>query len=173
MSTKRKALQNINGGLTSLKSGRPVKAYSTADAVRVVSSIKMQGVKVDMVEGVLLLICFKFSLIFSFCTNTVLQIFVQVTHNKLQLNQTLRACCLQDIVSLQTLHYHVQTAKKKLAEEGGCVSQLHEGLLVDVMHGESSTTMSPLTDSSLATTSSAIYPLLVHSKRSQSCKHTW
>ena len=70
-------------------------------------------------------------------------------------------------------HYHVQTAKKKLAVEGGGVSQLHEGLVVDVMHGESSTTMSPLTDSSLATTSSAIYPLLMHSKRSQSSKRTW
>ena len=53
-------------------------------------------------------------------------------------------------------HYHVQTAKKKLAVEGGGVSQLHEGLVVDVMHGESSTTMSPLTDSSLSTTSAVI-----------------
>jgi hypothetical protein len=53
-------------------------------------------------------------------------------------------------------HYHVQTAKNKLAVEGGGVSQLHEGLVVDVMHGESSTTTSPLTDSSLSTTSAAI-----------------
>jgi hypothetical protein len=46
-----------------LKSGRLVKAYSIADAVKMVSSIEIQGVKVDMVEEVLSLICFKFSLI--------------------------------------------------------------------------------------------------------------
>ncbi len=63
MSTKRKALQSIYGGLPSLKSGRLVKAYSIADAVKMVSSIEIQGVKVDMVEEVLSLICFKFSLI--------------------------------------------------------------------------------------------------------------
>jgi hypothetical protein len=121
-----------------------------------VSSIEIQGVKVDMVEEVLSLICFKFSLIISSYANSVLLIFLQVTHNKLQLDRALQACCLQDVVSLQMLHYHVQTAKKKLAVEGGVVSQLQEGLVVNVMHGESSTTTSPLTDSSLLTTSAVI-----------------
>jgi hypothetical protein len=50
----------------------------------------------------------------------------------------------------------LQTAKKKRADEGEGVSQLHEGLIVDVMHSESSTTMSPLTDSSVSTTSASI-----------------
>ena len=35
----------------------------------------------------------------------------------------------------------------------------HEGLIVDVMHGDSSTTTSPLTESSLSTTSAAISSL--------------
>ncbi len=52
MSTKRKTLQRINGSLPSLKSGRLVKAYCIADAVKMVSSIEIQGVKVDMVEEV-------------------------------------------------------------------------------------------------------------------------
>ena len=81
MSTKQKAL-----------SGRPVKAYSITDTVKMVSCIEIQGVKVDMVEGVLSLICFKFSLIsyfLSFYANSVLLIFLQVTHNKFQLDQAL------------------------------------------------------------------------------------
>jgi hypothetical protein len=51
----------------------------------------------------------------------------------------------------------VQTAKKKL-EEGGFVTSQHEGLIVDVMlrASDSSTTTSPLTESSLSTSSSAI-----------------
>ena len=59
MSTKQKAL-----------SGRPVKAYSITDTVKMVSCIEIQGVKVDMVEGVLSLICFKFSLISYFFLST-------------------------------------------------------------------------------------------------------
>jgi hypothetical protein len=81
MSTKQKAL-----------SGRPVKAYSITDTVKMVSCIEIQGVKVDMVEGVLSLICFKFSLIsyfLSFYANSVLLIFLQVTHNEFQLDQAL------------------------------------------------------------------------------------
>ena len=81
MLTKQKAL-----------SGRPVKAYSITDTVKMVSCIEIQGVKVDMVEGVLSLICFKFSLIsyfLSFYANSVLLIFLQVTHNKFQLDQAL------------------------------------------------------------------------------------
>ncbi|KAI2498148.1 hypothetical protein MHU86_16346 [Fragilaria crotonensis] len=65
-----------------------------------------------------------------------------VTHNKLQLDQALRACCLQGIVSTQTLHYHVQMAKKNAQ------SNVHEGLLVDVVIGDTCTTTSPLTEDS-------------------------
>jgi hypothetical protein len=66
MSTKRKALQNDDEDLPSLKSGRPVKTYSIADAVKLVSFVEMQGVKVDMVEGILSLNRIKFSLNFLF-----------------------------------------------------------------------------------------------------------
>ena len=52
MSSKRKAPQNDNNGLPSLKLGRPAKAYSIADAVRMVSLIEIEGNKVDMLEGV-------------------------------------------------------------------------------------------------------------------------
>ena len=72
MSTKRKAQQNGNDGLPSLKSGRPVKAYSIADAVKMVSFIEVQGVKVDMVQGVLSLIRFKNSLSFFFLSTHIL-----------------------------------------------------------------------------------------------------
>jgi hypothetical protein len=72
MSTKRKAQQNGNYSLPSLKSGRPVKAYSIADAVKMVSFIEVQGVKVDMVQGVLSLIRFKNSLSFFFLSTQIL-----------------------------------------------------------------------------------------------------
>ena len=72
MSTKRKAQQNGNDSLPSLKSGRPVKAYSIADAVKMVSFIEVQGVKVDMVQGVLSLIRFKNSLSFFFLSTQIL-----------------------------------------------------------------------------------------------------
>ena len=52
MSSKRKAPQKDNYGLPSLKLGRPAKAYSIADAVRMVSSIEILGIKVDKLEGV-------------------------------------------------------------------------------------------------------------------------
>jgi hypothetical protein len=41
-------------------------------------------------------------------------------------------------VSLQTLHYHDQTAKKTLEDEGRRVSQHEEGLIVDLIYGDSS-----------------------------------
>jgi hypothetical protein len=72
MSTKRKAQQNGNDSLPSLKSGRPVKAYSIAGAVKMVSVIEVQGVKVDMVQGVLSLIRFKNSLSFFFLSTQIL-----------------------------------------------------------------------------------------------------
>jgi hypothetical protein len=70
MSTKQKALQNDDEDLPSLKSGRPVKTYSIADAVKLVSFVEIQGVKVDMVEGILQLILIKFSLNFLFFQRT-------------------------------------------------------------------------------------------------------
>ena len=72
MSTKRKAQQNGNDSLPSLKSGRPVKAYSIADAVKMVSFIEAQGGKVDMVQGVLSLIRLKNSLSFFFLSTQIL-----------------------------------------------------------------------------------------------------
>jgi hypothetical protein len=72
MSTKRKAQQNGNDSLPSLKSGKPVNAYSIADAVKMVSFIEVQGVKVDMVQGVLSLIRFKNSLSFFFLSTQIL-----------------------------------------------------------------------------------------------------
>jgi hypothetical protein len=53
--------KTVIDGLPSLKSGRPgVKASSVADAVKMVSFIEVQGVKVGMVQRVLLLIPFKY-----------------------------------------------------------------------------------------------------------------
>jgi hypothetical protein len=73
-----------------------------------------------MVDGVLLSNRHEFSDIVSlfFYTFLVLLFFSQVTHPyKLQLDQALRACYLEKVVSVQTPHYHVQTAKAKLKEK--------------------------------------------------------
>ena len=63
-------------------------------------------------------------------TNVVLLIFSQGTHpQKLQLDQALRACYLEKVVSIQALHYHVQTAKAKVPLKEKQASDDDEGLL--------------------------------------------
>ena len=73
-------------------------------------------------------------------------------HNEIQLDQALHACCLQDVVSLQSLHYHVQMARKKLVERE-CLHQPKAGLVVRVSDSTTTPATSPLTESSLPTTS--------------------
>jgi hypothetical protein len=82
-------------------------------------------------------------------TNFILLNFLKVIHNKLHLDQALRACCLFDYITTQTLHYHVQRAKKKLTQS----TNQHSGMVLELVlppAGDNvglSTMISPLTDS--------------------------
>jgi hypothetical protein len=90
-------------------------------------------------------------------TNVVLLIFSQVTHpQKLQLDQALRACYLEKVVSVQALHYHVQTAKAKVLKEKQA-SDDDEGLLTvdcsQMLRGSSIATGPTGSSSATSTTS--------------------
>ena len=52
MARKRKARQNKHSDAPSLKAGRPFREYSIEDAVKMVSLIKLQAFKVNIVERV-------------------------------------------------------------------------------------------------------------------------
>ena len=99
---------------------------------------------------------------FCFClyAKYVLRLFLQVTHGNHKLNEALRACCLQGVVSFQKLHYHVKIARKALSAHSHANQGVsHEGLVVNVRAvGAASdstttvdtrTTMSPLTEASV------------------------
>jgi hypothetical protein len=83
----------------------------------------------------------------------VLLKFLQVTHGNLKLQEALRACCLQSVVSFQKLHYHVKIARKALRSHSSAGQTRREGLVIDVCGrasdctADTQTTMSPLTDS--------------------------
>ena len=87
--------------------------------------------------------------------NCVLLNFSQVIHGNLKLNEALRACCLQGVVSFQKLHYHVKIARKALLSHAPAGHASREGLLIGVCGRASSdctvdtrTTISPLTEAS-------------------------
>ena len=127
---KRKARQNKHSDVPSLKAGRQFGEYSIEDAVKMVSLIKLQTFKVNIAERVCSALVSSFLTdYFSLYKNFVLLKFSKVTHNKLQLDQAIQACSLQDIVSTQTIHYHHVHLAKKYAPSN--VS--HEGLVVDVV----------------------------------------
>ena len=97
---------------------------------------------------------------FSF-TNVVLLIFSQVTRpQKLQLDQALRACYLEKVVSIQALNYHVQTAKAKVLLKEKQASVDDEGLLTvdcsQMLCGSSTIATGPTGSSSATSTMSPL-----------------
>ena len=88
--------------------------------------------------------------LFSVYSFSILLNFSQVIHNKIQLHQALRACYIDDRFTTQTLHYHVQMAKKQMSlssAETEDVVPCHKGKVVELsLAGDASTTISPLTD---------------------------
>ena len=90
----------------------------------------------------------------------------QVTHGNLKLNEALRACCLQGVVSFQKLHYHVKIARKALLSHSPRAGTARrEGLVICASDctADTRTTMSPLTEASAlsAATAFAQQPLVV------------
>ena len=161
MPTKRKAHQSDHCDPPTLKPGRPQRVYGIKDAVKLVSLMSITAFKVDMVLRVLILIRVELltRLLLSIYTNYILLNFSQVIHNKLKLHQALRACYIDDQFTIQTLHYHVQMARKHASslssakEENDDVQRRHEGKVVELSRpGDASTTISPLTDEASETT---------------------
>ena len=165
MPRKRKAPQSDHCDPPTLKPGRPQRVYGIKDAVKLVSFMSITAFKVDMVLRVLILIRVELltRLLLSIYTNYILLNFSQVIHNKLKLHQALRACYIDDQFTIQTLHYHVQMARKHASslssaeddEENDDVQRRHEGKVVELSSrppGDASTTISPLTDEAPETT---------------------
>ena len=170
MSRKRKAHQSDHYDQPILKPGSPKRVYGIKDAVKLVSLTSITTFKVDIVLRVLILIRVELltGFFLSLHTNCILLNFSQVIHNKLNLHQALRACYLDDQFTIQTLHYHVQMARnqisRSLAESD--VVQCHEGKILELSlpPGDTSTTISPLTDdpeSTIFTSSSSLSQPLV------------
>ena len=154
MPRKRKAHQSDHCDPPTLKPGRPQQVYGIKDAVKLVSLMSITAFKVDMVLRVLILIRVELltHFLLSLYTNNILLNFSQVIHNKLKLHQALRACYIDDQFTVQTLHYHVQMARKQVSlsyaeEENDVIHWRHEGKVVELSRpGDASTTISPLTD---------------------------
>ena len=161
MPRKRKAHQSDHYDPPTLKPGRPQRVYGIKDAVKLVSLMSITAFKVDMVLRVLILIRVELltHFLLSLYTNYILLNFSQVIHNKLKLHQALRACYIDDQFTVQTLHYHVQMARKQASlsyaeeEENDVFHQRHKGKVVELSRpGDASTTISPLTDDPPETT---------------------
>ena len=123
MSTKRKAQQNSDDDLPSLKSGRPVKEYSISDAVKMVSFMTYDLWKLTWLKEFCCR-CFTRFLSFSyFFLRRLYTANIFASRKLCRIHHALRACCLDDVVSIQKLHYHDVEMKRRKLMERRCLNE--------------------------------------------------